>query len=298
MKVHIYDFRWTNESACEIQASAGGRFGRKSIAVGDNISIAVKSDARCAGLMENGVWRPCPKDSTGKAKCEYCRAIEGNFIFTAFDGFDQSQLQPGDLEKISGEHVVYFALFETKILKVGVSKLERKVMRQIEQGSHQTLYWALAPDGIVARQIETLARRSGLADKIQGRQKKGLLQPQISTEQGKVELNDALELSLSALKPAEHLKKFVLDEPEFVAWEQTYHTDEIAKIGKPLHPISLEIDESVSGKIIAIKGSFLVIETEDELVSLDAKKLSGRDCDLTPQPAGLHLKTALQNSLF
>ena len=298
MKVHIYDFRWTNESGCELQGSVGNRFGRKSVQVGDEISIAVLSEPRCAGSTENGVWRACPKHSTGKGKCEYCRAIEGNFIFTAFDGFDQSQLQPGDLDKISGEHVVYFALFETGVLKVGVSKLERKVMRQIEQGSHQTLYWAVAPDGIVARQIETLARRTGLADKIQGRQKKGLLQPQVSLEAGKKELEEALKMSMEGLDPAEHLKKFILDEPEFIAWETTYHTDQIPQIGKPLHPITLGLDESVSGRIIAIKGSYIVIETEDELVSLDAKKLTGRDCDFTPQPAGLHLGTALQNSLF
>lgn len=298
MNVLIYDFRWKNEQGCELQGSVDGRFGRKPVKVEDNISIAVNSAPHCAGCMENDAWKACPKNSTGKGKCEYCRAIEGNFIFTAFDGFDQSQLQPGDLEKIAGEHVVYFALFEAGVLKVGVSKLERKVMRQIEQGSHQTLYWAQVPDGVTARQIETLARRTGLADKIQGRKKKALLQPEISQTEGEKELREALEQSLEGLKVAEHLKKFVLKEPELVSWEKTYHTDVIPQIGKPLHPITLGEGESVSGKIVAIKGSFIVIETEDELVSLDAKKLVGRDCDFTPQPNGLHLNTALQNSLF
>lgn len=298
MKVQVYDFRWTNEQECELQAVADGRFARKPVHTGDSISISVLSDPRCAGSTENGIWKPCPKGSTGKAKCEYCRAIEGNFIFTAFDGFDQSQLQPGDLEKIRGEHVVYFALFDAGVLKVGVSKLERKIMRQIEQGSHQTLYWAQTPDGVVARQIETLARRTGLADKIQGRQKKGLLQPAVSLADGQKELQEALEKSLKGFAQAEHLKKFLLDTPEFVAWEEIYHTNELSQISKPLHPITLDTEESVSGKIVAIKGQFLVIETEDELVSLDAKKLLGRDCDFAPLPSGLNIKAALQNSLF
>jgi predicted DNA-binding antitoxin AbrB/MazE fold protein len=298
MKVLLYDFRWINEHGCEIQGSVGGRFGRKKISIGDEMSLEACSAIRCAGCIENGVWKPCPKHSEGKAKCEYCRAIEGNFIFTAFDGFDQSQLQPGDLDKISGEHVVYFALFESGVLKVGVSKKERKVLRQIEQGSHQTLFWAEAPDGLVARQIETLARRAGIADKIQSRQKKTSLQPEISEEVARKELREALAKSLEGLNESAHLKKFISLNPEFVSWDSVYHTDVLPRIGKPLQPISLSEAESVSGVIRAIKGAFVIIETDHELVSLNMKSLSGRECDLSPKPMGLTLHTALQNSLF
>ena len=298
MKVLLYDFRWVNEHGCEIQGAAEGRFGRKSLAIGDSFSLEVCSDVRCAGCVENGVWKSCPKHSTGKAKCDYCRAIEGNFVFTAFNGFDQSQLQPGDLEKISGEHVVYFALFDTGVLKVGVSKKERKKMRQIEQGSHQTLFWAQTPDGLTARQMETLARQTGVADKIQARQKKFLLQPEISIEEGEHELRQALEQSVEGISTSAHLKNFLLSPPELVSWESVYNTDAIPSTGKVLHPISLEKDEFVSGTIIAMKGSFLVIETEHELVSLNMKSFAGRECDLSSRPVGLHLHTALQNSLF
>ena len=298
MKVLFYDFRWINKEGCEIQGSVDGRFGRKRISIGDEISLEVCSDVRCAGCMENGVWKPCPKSSVGKAKCEYCRAIEGNFIFTAFDGFDQSQLQPGDLDKISGGHVVYFALFDSDVLKVGVSKKERKVLRQIEQGSHQTLFWAGAPDGLVARQIETLARRAGIADKIQARQKRITLQPEISEDEGKRQLREALAKSIEGLDGASHLKKFILPNPEFVSWEKVYHTDTLSSLGKPLQPISLSKEESVSGIIRAIKGSFLILETNHELISLNMKSLLGRECDLSSKPKGLILHTALQNSLF
>lgn len=298
MKVLLYDFRWINEQGCEIQGSADGRFGRKPLSIGDAFSIEVCSDVRCAGCVENGVWKPCPKHSVGKAKCEYCRAIEGNFVFTAFDGFDQSQLQPGDLEKISGEHVVYLALFDAGVLKVGVSKKERKAMRQIEQGSHQTLFWAETPDGLTARQIETLARQAGLSDKIQARQKKELLQPEISQKEGEKELQEALNQSIEGVSKSAHLKNFLLSPPEFASWESVYHTDSISEISKPLHPLSLEKDEFVSGTIIAMKGSFLVLETEHELVSLDMKSFAGKVCDLSPRPVGLCVHTVLQNSLF
>jgi len=298
MKILLYDFRWTDEHGCELQGSIDGRFGRKTLNIGDEFSLEISSDAHCAGLIENRVWKACPKQSEGKAKCEYCRAIEGNFVYTAFDGFDQAQLQPGDLEKISGEHVVYFALFDAGVIKVGVSNASRKTLRQIEQGSHQTLYIAQTPDGIVARQIETLLRRSGLADKIMGRQKKSLLLPEISLEEGEKTLRSLFDEHKEALDQTPHLKNFLLDPPEFKSWESVYNTLEIGGIAKPLHPIDLKKEEWVSGKIIAIKGAFVVIETEEELVSINMKSFLGRDCDISPRQAGLHLHAAFQNSLF
>jgi hypothetical protein len=298
MKALLYDFRWTDEHSCELQGIVDGRFGRKPLVIEENISIEVCSTSRCAGFTENGKWKVCPKHSEGKAKCEYCRAIEGNFVYTAFDGFNQAQLQPGGLEKISGEHVVYLALFDTDVIKIGVSNLGRKSLRQIEQGSHQTLYIAQTPDGVVARQIETLFRRSGLADKVMGRQKKSLLLPDVSAEEGENILHALFSNHISALDSAIHLKKFLLENPEFKNWPEVYKTENIFSLGKPLHPISLKQGEWVSGKILAIKGSFIIIDTEEELVSLNLKSLSGRECDLSVKQGGLQLNKALQNSLF
>ncbi len=298
MKALLYDFRWTDEHSCELQGIVDGRFGRKPVVIGENISVEVCSSLRCAGFIENGTWKACPKHSEGKAKCEYCRAIEGNFVYTAFDGFNQAQLQVGDLEKISGEHVVYLALFDTDVIKIGVSNLARKSLRQIEQGSHQTLYIAQTPDGVVARQIETLLRRSGLADKVMGRQKKSLLLPEISAEDGKKILYSLFQNHVFALDSAAHLKKFILENPEFRNWTDVYKTENILSEGKPLHPIVLKEGESVSGKIKAIKGSFIIVDTEEELVSFNLKSLSGRECDLSVKPNGLQLNIALQNSLF
>ena len=95
-----------------------------------------------------------------------------------------------------------------------------------------------------------------------------------------------------------HLKKFLLENPEFRNWTDIYKTENILSQGKPLHPISLKEGELVSGKIAAIKGSFIIIDTEEELVSLNLKSLSGRECDLSSKSNGLQLNTALQNSLF
>jgi hypothetical protein len=299
MKVLLYDFRWADESSCEFQASADNRFGRKKIKIGDKISIEVKSrEKKCAGSIENGIWKACPKNSVGKSKCDYCRAIEGNFVYTAFDGFDQSELGAGDLDKISDTHVIYLAFFAENLIKVGVSKNSRKNLRQIEQGSLATLFVAETPDGIAARQIETILRQSGLADKIQIAQKKKVFLSDLSAEEIAKFMNKKFEQHLPALDAHEHLREFILKTPEFVSWEKTYNFAKIRHGSKPFHHIDLNEEEWVSGTIISIRGPFITIETEDEKIAICAKKLCGLEIDFESKEIGLKTNAVMQGSLF
>ena len=300
MQVHVFDFRWQpvednwEEFYCEIQAGKNNRFGRKKLWIGDELSIEIKSDVRCAGFRDGDLWKACPKFSTGKPKCEFCRAVEGSFVYTAFDGFDQSKLTAEDLQKIAGEHWVYLAFFADGIMKVGVSKQQRKFIRQLEQGSYATLFIAKTPDGIAARQIETTIRKSGLADKIKASQKKNLLCPEVTDPEG--ELRQVLADSLPSLNQYEHLKSFMLEEPEFFNWQARYGLEGFTN---KIHNIALDIPgEWVSGKIRAIKGPFMVLETPEEFLNVTMKSLRGREIEFEPKPYGVNLNMALQGALF
>lgn len=299
MKVLLYDFRWTDEQSCEFQACSDNRFGRKNIKIGDKISIEVKSsEKKCAGSRENGVWKACPKHSEGKAKCDYCRSIEGNFVYTAFDGFNQSQLGAEDLAKISDSHIIYLAFFSENLIKIGVSKNSRKNLRQIEQGALATLFIAETPDGIAARQIETILRQSGLADKIQISQKKKCFMSDLSESEIEKFMQKKFEAHLQALDEHEHLREFILDQPEFVSWENTYNLGKIKSSVKNLHHVLLNENEWVSGTIVALRGPFVIVETEDEQVVISAKSLLGLDIEFEEKETGLETKTVLQGSLF
>lgn len=298
MSVHLYEFRWITESEMQFQGSRESRFGRKTIKVGDPISLKLSGEVWCAGSSREGEWRACQDRVKGKRKCESCRAREGSFVYTAFDGFNTAMLNAEDLQKISGEHWVYLALFNKNVVKIGVSKAERKTMRQIEQGTHFTQFIAKTPDGTQARQIETLIRQQGLADKVPASQKKEFICPEITEAEGRMVLSELLTRHKSALEAFPQLKNFLLSEPEFVSWSKTYGLSHIEENEKKFHTVQLNKDESISGTIIAAKGPFLVIETPEELVSICAKDLLGRDIDFTPTPPGLKLESALQNSLF
>ncbi len=298
MKVHMYDFRWQDSAHAEIQASSGTNFGKKPLSVGSDISLEICSDVKCGGSFFNEKWTPCPEKNVGKSKCEICRAREKSFVFTAFDGFNRENINETDLQKIAGPHVVYLSLFDKNLIKVGVSKKERKELRQLEQGSHYTLFIAETTDGILARQIETLLRKSGLVDKIKPSQKKEFLCPEIAEAEGEEILKTTFESHLKAFKDHTLLQNFLAKNPEFVSWKSAYHLSNIEQSAKAFHSVALEEGESISGKIISMKGPFLVIETPDELVSVCAKDLLGREIEFEEKPAGLILRSAFQSALF
>ncbi len=294
----MYDFRWQDESHAEIQASAGGKFGKKSLSVGQNVSLEICSDVKCGGSFADDQWSACPANAIGKPKCEVCRAREKNFVFTVFDGFNRENVTEGDLQKIAGPHVVYLALFNKNLIKVGVSKKERKELRQLEQGSHYTLFVAQTPDGILARQVETLLRKSGLTDKVKPSQKKEFLCPEIAEKEGEQILKEMFLSHQKAFSEHTLLQNFLAKNPEFVSWKSAYHLTNIEQSAKAFHSVELGEGESVSGKIIAMKGPFLVIETPEELVSVCAKNLLGREIEFEEKPAGLVLQSAFQSALF
>lgn len=294
MHVQIYDFRWTDETAAELQAVAGGRFGRKKVAPGASISMHVGGACHCAGVVVDGAWQPCASATPEtRPKCQLCRSKEGSFVYTAFDGFNTDQVTPTDLEKISGPHVVYLALFDRDLIKVGVSGMGRKTMRQIEQGSHATLYIAETPDGVLARQIETLIRRNGLQDKVQASKKQDTLRPDISHEEACAILEGVLAEAKAALSAVPHLEKHLLQEPECALWEEKYGLPR-----GPLPAIELKVGDGISGTIRGMKGAFVAIETDAEQVVLNMKKLRGFEVDFTPTLPGLRLSSALQGALF
>lgn len=299
MKVHFFDYRWRDEETVEVQATDGTRFGRKPFQKGESISFSVCDDpVMCAGCMVDGVWKPCDENRVGRAKCEICRNKEKSFVFTSFDGFNRDNFSEQDLAQIAGPHVVYLAFFDKGLYKVGVSKQDRKIMRQIEQGSLCTLYVAATEDGIYARQIETLIRKTGIKDKIRGSQKEDFLQSDCSYEEAEEILREEAKKIPEIVKDVPKLHTFILDEPEFVTWDEAYGVDKIKAKNERVHIVNLQPNDALSGTIIATKGVFIVVDTTEELVCVSMKKYTGKHLDFSKKAPGLYTDKAIQNSLF
>lgn len=298
MNLHLYDFRWNSPTHMELQATDGRRFGRREVTFGEKLSISVAGEVACAGSVRDGEWSPCPEQVTGRHKCPTCRAREGNFIFHSFDGFDTSGYTDADMERIRGTHYVYLALFDRELLKVGVCREDRRVLRQLEQGSHMTAFIAKTPDGIIARQIETLLRQSGMSDRIRPSQKKEFLTPDMTPEDAAKIVEEKLTQIRSTLSTQEHLLEHFFSHPELEDWGEQYHLARLIGNEKPFHSLALGVGESVSGHIITVKGGFVVLDTGQEVVCLCMKDLLGRHIDFSERPEGLEIKAALQGAMF
>ncbi len=129
-------------------------------------------------------------------------------------------------------------------------------------------------------------------------QKKEFLCPEIAEKEGEAMLREVFEAHRNAFSNHELLQNFLAKNPEFVSWKSAYHLSNIEKSSKAFHSVALNNGESVSGKIIAMKGPFLVIETPDELVSVCMKDQLGREIEFEEKPAGLVLQSAFQSALF
>jgi len=64
------------------------------------------------------------------------------------------------------------------------------------------------------------------------------------------------------------------------------------------HFIELEKEEWLSGKILAIKGQFMILETPGEVISICMKNLFGRTVEFEEKPSGLKKNAAFQGTLF
>jgi hypothetical protein len=300
MKVLLHDFRWRDNNSCEFSAIANDKLGKKIVKIGDKISLQKVNDTKkCVGSVYENQWKMCPQNAIGKQKCELCRSRERSFIFTVFDGFDRSNISDADLQKIANPHVVYLAFFDGELIKIGVSNSDRKTLRQLEQAAHFTLFVAETKDGIEARQIETILRRSGIADKIKITQKRNFLLPEISATEGEGILRKFWEKKRLVLTDFEKLKNQILTTPEFQEWQKFYGTDQVKNSSKSHHSIeNFQKNEYVSGKILAIKGPFLMIDVGEEIVSICTKELLGYEIDFSEKPIGINLNSAFQKSLF
>lgn len=298
MQFLVYDFRWKDPETCIIWASLGEKIGYKPVQKGDKISLERVSLTLCAGSLVGGEWRPCPEKAQGKPKCEVCRGREKkeNLVFTVFDGFNKEHLTPEDLEKIQGEHEVYLALFDQDLIKVGVCQKQRKTLRQLEQGAYATLFIAQTSDGIIARQIETTLRKNGVLDKVLSSQKTSLYRPDLSPEKAQKLLLDFWKKNRSAVEL--HYQKYLYPKPDFHIWSSWYSLDALPPNTQSIHSIKLQKNEWVSGEIIAIKGSFLFVETDQEIVALNMKDLNGHYIEFDERPSGVFLEKALQGALF
>jgi hypothetical protein len=300
--MHIFDFRWEESSSRPyFEICAQNALKKKELSIGEKFSITLVDETqKCTGAKIKGEYRPCPDNFVGSKKCEKCKKAEDYFPCQFCNGFNCSRFREEKIENCDSDHMVYLALFDTDLVKVGVSRVSRGKARQFEQGSHFTRVFAKGMSGVMARRIETTLIKSGFPDKIPATRKKNILFPELSLEEGKSILEEKYNFAqdqIISLMP--EMKKFLV-ENEFWDMRSFYaeFVDVLKEYALLVHIETLEEGESVSGDLVMVKGSFLVINTKTELVVILAKNLVGKDVSFDECEIGITKNGGFQGGLF
>ncbi len=268
-----------------------------------NIEIKKTTEKRCKGyydLIKKQIV-PCKYfiDLTGSEYCQ-CRECQAKSGFDICLGCNGSVCKTNSdvARKFCHEgHHVYLAYFSNDKLKVGTAASYRKYERLLEQGALYSIFLAQAPNGRIARQLESRISDLGIASKVNSAYKmnnfiidreqeeieKMLMDEYKSILQSvddkckkyfiKPEYNNFMNISdkvrQNLLEESRQLTLFGgMDEPEHKQYE---------KVSKP---------EGVSGEIEAVVGSLILLKKDNKFSVVNMKSLEGWLVDFKKREIG------------
>ncbi len=306
--MRIFDFRWDDESQSPffkcLENEKSDEIFTKPLLKNESFSISVLSaEVCCVGYESKGVYFSCKnttESAQGVKKCELCKKSEDYFPCQFCNGFNCDKFRKDKIENCDSSHMVYLALFSKDIIKVGVSRMSRMYSRQFEQGSHYTRILIEGVSGVTARRIEHGIGKLGFPDKIPATKKKDILFPGIKKEDGKKILEERFQIVKEYIQDSlPEFSRYIVDDK---FWDmRPFYSDSFSEIEastKPVHFIHLEEGDSIGGVLRAIKGSFLVIETETEFVIVLAKSFVGKKVSFDTVENGIHKAGGFQGGLF
>ena len=233
---------------------------------GREINFELSAQRWCVGFDEPaGTVGPCPDQALAKGgdRCERCA--------------DRTRLLPclrciGDrcgnparrANCVFSDHYVYLACYGTDLFKVGVTRIERFQRRILEQGALGAIAIAAA-GGQEVRRIEYAISRAGWPDRVN-------MLPLLNQEPVDQEQAEEL-LRLQARRIIQRLpeERIVSDGP-FVYVADHY------PVVDGMTPRTLDPEnDPLAGKILGIRGGWLLLQAGQETVAVSLRNLNGRE---------------------
>ncbi|MHA1927408.1 MAG: DUF2797 domain-containing protein [Candidatus Thorarchaeota archaeon] len=246
----------------------------EELKIGDDISWTIRGPRKCIGrrLTEKEFVR-CPSDNViqcGQIKCSSCND---------FDYFDPCVRCTGDVCHATAEryevcnktpYVVYAAIFNNGLLKVGVSTTKRVLTRWVEQGADYAGILVNVIGGKKARQIEhELGTHPGIATSVTGRQKQEMLTSELS-----------LQAAYDLLHPLKDLHSLIERDLELKDLSGFYG---ISKMDTEPHKWFTTVQQvpglQIAGEIIGMKGSLLITKISGAFYVISLKSILGYTID-------------------
>lgn len=252
-----------------------------SLKPGELINFSLSAERWCLGFNDpQGALGPCPDQSLAETggRCSSCMNKSRVPPCPRCNGvtFGGPALRAGC---VCFDHYVYLACYSNNLFKVGVTGVKRLERRICEQGAWAAIAIAAA-GGKEVRRLETAVTRAGWPDRVR---MLGLLgdSPVASQEAEQLLRSEALRISVRL--PEE---KFVSDGP-FI-----YVADQFPLIQERPREINPSTDP-LSGKVVGMRGGYLMLEAEEQLLAVSLRNLIGRELAERSAPIAGPVQTTL-----
>lgn len=194
-------------------------------------------------------------------------------------------------------HHVYLAYFANDKLKVGTAASYRKYERLLEQGALYSIFLAQAPNGRIARQLESRIANLGIASRVNVSYKMNNFV--IDREQEEIDKMLAREYESILQRIDDNCKKYLI-KPEYNNFtnisdkvkqnllEESRQLNLFGGMDEPEHKEYEKVSrpEHISGDIQATVGSLMLIKNNNRYSVVNMKNLEGWMIDFRKKEIG------------
>jgi hypothetical protein len=299
MQKHVIDFIWKEKEPYFVLRDVHSTEIVYIPLVGFTFNWHLMGKRLCPGTfpVHGKDYEECPnkKDltETNYHRCKACEdtiGFKANFLFN----YGKDITDRNAREFLQQKHYVYLAYFPHDIIKVGTASEGRKIDRLYEQGAF-CAYFIASQRGFEIQRIERyISTTCDVVESVPMKQKFKHLFDKINADMIKKQLMEKFNHIKKKLKESE-FSGWLLKKPEFISLDykilQGFNNQHLANI-EWLSNINF-----LGGKIITVKGRFIILENNGNFYTIDGKSLIGELVEESKEKVVLR-STTLQQKLF
>ena len=255
-----------------------------SLHIGSILAFSIDAPRNCIGYRPPGAQSliPCPDSATGISSTQCPSCFEKALILPCLRCTGERCRNPARRESCvrPDNHALYLASFAPGVIKVGVTRWERRQERLAEQGARAAIICG-RDDGQMVRRAESQIKRLGVPDRLQPREKLRLLTVACDVAQMEQELVEVL----AGLKRRMHASWI---EPEQIPMPSIDVLSSVPRLLEPKPGMALR------GEVMAISGQTLLVRNDsNEIVALEVTSLAGYQMSALAEEQGSNGQLAL-----
>lgn len=277
---HIIDIRWKNNDQnhyfFEMVLYDSVTQNREKIPLRNiELNLHLSNERRCVGTYIKGEYQPCDNNALlFKESQTECFACEQKLGFKSAFLFGKA---PNDLmkEHLATNHFIYLAYFASGTIKVGTAAESRKYLRLLEQDALAGMHIAQKSGFEISEFEHAISRQLGITEFVRGSAKRKSLTNHIDSEEARTKLMQLYQKIKHHFKGTK-FADWILDNSsaEFVTFADL---PQIHYPSEDIFTIRYEDSQIIFGKVIGLRGKFLITKYKEQEFLYKIDSIIGRD---------------------